>query len=137
MLLYPERVLASLVPRHMAAGWHRRGEQYRNPSHQEQNHEVSYSHVHASARVMTGGVLDAARSGAPRDGLDCSKESTGVLRATSVHHSACVVDAVSICCSLCHIFLPGLCENHDFRTKNTLLILLGFPCAKDMCIIEA
>jgi hypothetical protein len=94
-------------------------------------------YVDASARVMTGGVLDATRSGAPRDALDCSKENTGVPRAASVRHNACVVDALSMCHSLCHICLPGLCENHDFRTKNNRLISLGFLCAKEMCIMRA
>jgi len=122
VLLYLERVLASLIPRHMAAGWHGRGEQPRNPYHQEQNHEVEYPHVHASARVMIGGVPDAAVSGAPRAGLDCSKESTGVPRAASVRHSAGVVDARSMCQSLCPMCLPRLCKNHEFRTKNNPLI---------------
>jgi hypothetical protein len=71
---------------------------------------------------MTGGVLDAACSGAPRDDLDCSKGSTGVPRAASVRHSAGVVDARSMCRSFCHICLPGLCKNHNFRTKKIWLI---------------
>jgi hypothetical protein len=30
-----------------------------------------------------------------------------------------------------------VCKNHDFRTKNTRLISLGFLCTKEMCIRKA
>ena len=35
------------------------------------------------------------------------------------------------------LLLALVCAKINFRTKNTLLILLSFPCAKDMCIIGA
>jgi hypothetical protein len=104
VLLYLEGVLASLIPRHMAAGWHRRGEQYRNPYHQEQNHEVEYPHVHASARVMTGDVLDAAVSGAPHAGLDCrpSHKIRADLNANMVSARPLAIDCFLSSCNRLH-----------------------------------
>jgi len=83
------------------------GSSSRDLHHQQTTHEVWSAHVQASARVMTGGVLSAAFSGAPSDGRDCSTESTGVPRAALWRHHACVVDSLRICHSPCPI--PTVC----------------------------
>jgi hypothetical protein len=98
------------------------GSSRRDLHHQQTTHEVWSAHVQASARVMTGGVLSAAFSGAPSDGRDCITESTGVPRAALWRHHACVVDSLRICHSPCPIWPLGLYTNHDFRTKNNILI---------------
>jgi len=89
--------------------------------------------IHCSPALGNGPWLTASRRSWPRWPHDPGRRGRGV-RPGACHH-ACGAHASHLALRTSHVALPYVCENQDFCTQMNMLILLGFLCAKDTCIM--